>query len=387
MHTAFIHPLRDIQLTEVGKLANVSFAVKDLIDVKGFITGGGNPTWAKTHTICTTNAPCVQQLLDAGAVFKGKTITDELAYSLEGRNYFYGNPINPKWQNALSGGSSSGSASAVAQGLVDFALGTDTGGSVRTPAAFCGLWGIRPTHNAISLKGVMPFAPCFDTVGWMSRDSKIFEEVGDVLLPKDTNLIDLASLPFVGIQEAFEYRAQENIQQSEEIMHYCKVLGMHSTITLFNNDVPNWLACYQYLQNYAIKTSLGKWIETFHPQFGENMQANFHRVMMTTAEQLTHFEGFRDKISNFLNTLVTKQILMLPTTPVALLNKDVSHEKLMDFYQKSLAINAVAGLAGLPQITIPLVNTAQYPIAISLIGPKHSDRQLIELGKQLVTKI
>ncbi len=145
--------------TGEGPLSGLTFVVKDIIDVAGHRTGCGNPTWLATHPPATVHAVCVEQLLAAGGRAVGKTISDEIAFSLLGENHFYGTPLNPAAPDRIPGGSSSGSASAVACGLADFALGTDTGGSVRVPASNCGLWGLRPSHGFVSVAGVMPFAP------------------------------------------------------------------------------------------------------------------------------------------------------------------------------------------------------------------------------------
>ncbi len=134
-----------------GPLAGLAFAVKDLFDVAGYPTSGGQPFVLAMSGIKTTTAPTVQRLLDAGARFVGKTITDELAFSMNGQNAHFGSPVNGAAPDRISGGSSSGSASAVSNGLCDFALGSDTGGSVRAPANHCGLVGLRPTHGRISL--------------------------------------------------------------------------------------------------------------------------------------------------------------------------------------------------------------------------------------------
>src|SRR5207253_8128299 len=142
----------------------------------------GNPTWLATHPPAGVSAVCVEQLLAAGAQCEGKTITDEFAFSLLGENFHYGTPLNPAAPDRVPGGSSSGSASAVACGLADFALGTDTGGSVRVPASNCGIWGWRPSHGAISVAGVMPFAPTFDTVGIFAKSADVLERVATVLL-------------------------------------------------------------------------------------------------------------------------------------------------------------------------------------------------------------
>src|SRR5687768_11931627 len=168
--------------TGAGLLSGLRFAVKDLIDVAGHYTGCGNPTWLAMHPPAAVHAVCVEQLLAAGAQCAGKTVTDEVAFSLLGQNHFYGTPLNPAAPDRVPGGSSSGSASAVACGLVDFALGTDTGGSVRVPASNCGVWGWRPTHGVVSVAGVMPFSPSLDTLGVLAKDSDVLLRVAATLM-------------------------------------------------------------------------------------------------------------------------------------------------------------------------------------------------------------
>ena len=165
-----------------GPLAGLTFAAKDLFDVAGHPTGGGNPDWARQHPVPARHAWAVQRLLDAGATLIGKTVTDEVSLGILGENPFDGTPLNPRAPDLVPGGSSSGSASAVAQGLCDTALGTDSGGSVRVPASFCGLYGIRPTHGRLDVAGMMPQAPGSDTAGWFARDADTFARVAEVLL-------------------------------------------------------------------------------------------------------------------------------------------------------------------------------------------------------------
>lgn len=168
--------------TAPGPLDGLRFAMKDIIDLAGHRSSCGNPDWAKTHPPAAANAICVDQLLRAGAQCIGKALSDELAFSLDGENYFYGAPLNPRAPHHVTGGSSSGSASAVACGLADFALGTDTGGSVRVPAANCGIFGLRPSHGFISMAGVIPFAPGFDTVGLLAESADLLTRIGSILL-------------------------------------------------------------------------------------------------------------------------------------------------------------------------------------------------------------
>src|SRR5215211_4925214 len=165
-----------------GPLSGLTFAAKDLFDVAGRPTGGGNPDWARTHPIPEQHAWAVQTLLDAGAELIGKTITDEVSLGILGENPFEGTPVNPRAPGHVPGGSSAGSAAAVASGICDIALGTDTGGSVRVPASFCGIYGIRPTHGRLDLTGMMAQAPSSDTTGWFSSDAETFARVSSVML-------------------------------------------------------------------------------------------------------------------------------------------------------------------------------------------------------------
>ena len=241
--------------TAAGPLSGLTFAVKDLIDVAGVRTGGGNPDWLKAQAPAATSAPAVAALLDAGATLNGKTITDELAFGLEGTNAHYGMPVNPVCPDRIPGGSSSGSGVAVAARLVDFALGTDTGGSVRVPSSFVGVFGFRPTHGAVSLEGVIPFSPSYDTVGWFARDMATLSLVGDVLLPK-ADVVPIRKL--VLVRDAF---ALADPDVSAMLRSRCEALGVSDEITLFDGAADDWLECYRVVQCAGIWQALGPWIE------------------------------------------------------------------------------------------------------------------------------
>src|ERR1700749_2326100 len=165
-----------------GPLSGLTFAAKDLFDVAGVPTGGGNHDWPTGRPIPAKHSWAVQTLLDGGATLIGKTITDEVSLGILGENAFDGTPKNVRAPGRVPGGSSSGSAAAVAAGICDTALGTDTGGSVRVPASFCGLYGIRPTHGRLPVAGMLPQAPSSDTTGWFARDAATFAKVASVML-------------------------------------------------------------------------------------------------------------------------------------------------------------------------------------------------------------
>ncbi|KAI7257790.1 hypothetical protein KC345_g10699, partial [Hortaea werneckii] len=181
-HGAFRVPELTVPGCGHGTLDGLSFTVKDVFAVAGHRSSAGNPDWLRSHEPPAAHAPAVLKLLQAGAALHGAAHTDELMYSLGGENYHYGTPVNPRGEDRIPGGSSSGSAVAVASGSVDFALGTDTGGSVRVPSAYCGVYGFRPTHGAVDMEGVIPLAPGFDTVGWMAGSAELLLKVGEVLL-------------------------------------------------------------------------------------------------------------------------------------------------------------------------------------------------------------
>lgn len=166
---AFVpYPHAEVQCADTGPLCGFRLAVKDLFDVAGYPTAAGNPVLLAASGIKTQTAPLVQTLLDAGAQFVGKANTDELAYSLIGDNIHFGMPINPNYPDRIPGGSSSGSAIAVAAQLADIGLGTDTSGSVRLPAAVNGLVGWRPTHGSLNTDRLRPLAPSLDVPGFIT---------------------------------------------------------------------------------------------------------------------------------------------------------------------------------------------------------------------------
>ena len=192
-----------------GPLKDLTFAVKDIFDVAGYPTGGGSPVMRAESPIHKTSAPIVQAMLDAGAKFVGKTQTDELTFSMNGQNKHYPEPINVRAEGRITGGSSSGSAAAVAAHLCDFAIGSDTGGSVRTPASYCGLFGIRPTHGRVNNHRAMPLAPSFDTAGYFADKAEVFGHVAASFLGEDRQvLLAVAALKGGGCVRAASLRGR-----------------------------------------------------------------------------------------------------------------------------------------------------------------------------------
>ncbi|MGH6647220.1 amidase [Aquabacterium sp.] len=371
-----------------GLLSGLRFAVKDLIDVAGVVTTGGNPDWAATHGPAPRDAPVVSALLNAGAELVGKTVTDELAFSLEGENAFHGTPRNPHAADRLPGGSSSGSAVAVAAGLVDFALGTDTGGSVRVPASFCGVFGFRPTHGRVSLEGVLPFAPSYDTVGWFARNGAMLQKVGQVLLGSGIANAEQARWHLHLVQDAFD---MADAGCSAALMPLAKALGAQDTVQVFKGAARDWLTAYQVLQGDEIRQNLGAWIAQHRPTFGPSIHPRFDSIAHLDPQDVKRWQAWRHQQTQSLCSALAAagdadgvlHALVLPTTPGVALRKDTPPEDIGRFYGTALALNALAGHTGLPQVTLPMGQHGGLPLGLSIIGPPHSDEALLALAANL----
>lgn len=364
-----------------GVLSGLRLAVKDLIDVAGVVTGGGNPDWAASHGPAPHDAPVVEALRTAGAELVGKTVTDELAFSLEGENAHHGTPRNPRAPQRLPGGSSSGSAVAVAAGLADIALGTDTGGSVRVPASFCGVFGFRPTHGVVSLRGVLPFAPSFDTVGWFARDPALLQRVGDVLLPRCAPTLWRR---LVCARDAF---ALADGDAAERLRPVARSLGADTGVDVFDDGPAAWLAAYATLQGAEIRTELGPWVAARRPRFGPSIAPRFQGLAAISDDDIARWQPWRARQALRLCALLTDGVvLVLPTTPGPALPKAATETERTDFYTRALAINALAGHAGLPQLTLPLATLDGRgdgaPLGLSLIGAPGSDAALLAFAAE-----
>jgi amidase len=370
-------PCEPIEGAPSGVLLGLTFAVKDLIDTRGTVTGAGNPDWRRTHTPASATAPVVQTLLDAGARFVARTITDELAFSLEGENHFEGTPINPRCPDRLPGGSSSGSAVAVAARLVDFALGTDTGGSVRVPAAFCGIFGMRPTHGAIPLTGVVPFAVSLDTVGWFARDASMLRRVGEVLLLGDCQRVQT----LIVANDAFDLADRE----VADALHACIQRLPYATAGMNASPVPmpEIARSYQDVQAADILAAHGDWLRSTRPTFGPRIAARFAGVLDHAAGDFHAAAFLRDRLREHLLGLFSAMpgsVLIVPSAPCVAFVRDPPQEALNSFYQRALAIGGLASLAGLPQVSIPVFASDHLPVGLGIIGPPGADRTLLKLA-------
>ncbi|HZB84751.1 MAG TPA: amidase [Rubrobacteraceae bacterium] len=383
-----------------GPLDGLNFAVKDLIDIASHKTGCGNPSWRDTHPVATANAVCVEQLLSAGARCVGKTVCDELAFSLIGENYFYGTPLNPKAPDRVPGGSSSGSASAVACGLADFALGTDTGGSVRVPASNCGVWGLRPSHGFISVAGVNPFAPTFDTVGILARSADVLARAAAVLFAhEDIPRQEPTTIHL--LKEAFSV-ADPNVRQvlNASVQRLRNLFGERLRETSLGEidsrseetHLWAWYDTFCVLQWAEIESCLGAWVAATKPAFGPETAQNFELVKNLDRRRLREAVRRREKYFQRLKLFLgPHDLICMPTTPALAPLKGTVVARGQpgagsDYYPRMLSLTSVAGIGRLPQVSLPLAESGGVPVGLSLLAAHGRDAFILGVAQKVASE-
>ncbi len=371
-----------------GPLKGLTFAVKDVFHIAGQKTGFGHPDWLRTHPPARVTAVAVQRLLDAGADMVGKTHTDELAYSLTGENTHYGTPVNPAAPDRIPGGSSNGSVSAVAGGLVDFAIGTDCGGSVRLPASYCGILGMRPTHGRVPVDGVIPFGPSFDAVGWFARDAGVLRRVGNVLLAVAGDTAAPRRLLYAA--DAFclvDARVREALSPAME--KAARAVGAMEEVTVSPEGLPAWFETFRQLQAAEVWGNHGAWIREVKPHFGRGVRERMEWASKVTLEDVAagkkRLNGIRERIHGLLQE---GDVLCLPTSPrVAPLRDTPTDDIEIRFRNQAMCLLCIAGLGGLPQVSLPLATLDGLPLGLSLVGPPGADEHLLTLAQNLLPEV
>ncbi len=383
---AFVdYPPIPVAGTATGPLAGLTLAVKDLYDVAGYPTGGGHPMLREATGPRQRNAPAVEMLLAAGARFIGKTQTDEFAYSMNGENAHYGTPLNPRAAGRIPGGSSSGSAAAVAAGLADIALGSDTGGSIRMPASYCGLIGLRTTHGRISLDGVQPLASSFDTVGWFARDLATYIATARVLLGEEEKPRPVQGLLIAEDMTGFVLGPAEMSEAErcfDAISAHVPVAGR---VRVADGAFDAWRQVFRTIQAYEAWQAHGSFIETHRPTLGEGIRERFEwaRTVSLAAYEAALRE--RQAIARHVRSLVPPDTaLVLPTVPSVAPILGRRGEELEAYRVRAISMTCPAGLAGLPQLTLPIGSVDGLPFGISLLGWPNADLSLLETAKTLL---
>ncbi|MCO6386570.1 amidase [Aliihoeflea sp. 40Bstr573] len=378
------YPPIDVPHAATGPLAGLTLGVKDIYDVAGHPTGGGNPEFPGALKMATATAPSVQKLLDAGARYVGKTQTEELTFSLMGQNVHFPHPVNPKARDRVTGGSSSGSAAAVAGGLCDIATASDTGGSVRGPASFCGLIGLRATHGRLSLEKAMPLAPSLDVFGWYAKDATTYEKVADVMLGEASVTLPamrplrLASFDalVLGPDEAAEYARMVAVVES--------VLGAAKEAPALSFSVDELYSMFRRIQAYEAWAVHGDFVSKTR-NMDPAVRARFEFGKTLGCEVATQETKKRSEFRAELEALLGENgLLILPTMPGAAPKSASTGDQLLDYRERALRLLCLSGLSGLPQITIPLGTVHGAPFGISLIGPRNFDRALVALATRIM---
>ncbi len=367
-----------------GALEGLTFAAKDIFDIAGEVTGCGNPDWARTHAAAVSHAPAVAALLDAGADFRGKTITDELAYSLNGQNHHYGTPCNVNAPGRIPGGSSCGSAAAVAGGVVDTALGSDTGGSVRIPASYCGLYGLRPSHDRLTLTGVMPLAGSFDTIGWFAREAAILRRVGEALFaesaadaPEPKGML-LAEDAFALVEAPVRAVLAPVVEALEARLGKSRAVAVAGQ----SGGLENLMLRFRTIQGREVWQTHGDWIREVRPTFGPGVAERFEWARTIDANDARLAEAMRDDFTTRMNALLADgQVLCLPTAPGIAPEITASAEAVLEHRGRVICLTAIAGMARLPQVTLPLASYRGCPVGLSLIGSRGTDMSLLALAE------
>ncbi|CAL9087628.1 outer envelope protein 64, mitochondrial-like [Musa acuminata AAA Group] len=385
-------------------LADLKFAVSDNFEIKGYVAGYGNPDWKRTHEPASQTAVVVSALLERGATCVGRTVMDEFAFGVTGDNLHYGTPINPELPSLVPGGSSSGSAVAVAAELVDFALGTDTIGGMRIPASFCGIFGFKPSHGTISNIGVLTNSQSLDTIGWFARDPSILHCVGHILLqasamgPKRTRRFILADDCFQILRVPKHKTVQvlgkavENLSGYQPLKHMnisqyiaTNVLSLKefvkpSTKMQHGNSTLRAISSAMVLlQRYEFKTNHEDWFNTTKPRIGIDISSQVLAAVNSTQDNIKSLYKMRLELRSALNKLLKDDgILVIPTVTEFPFKRDSRKKITPDIEDHLHALLSIAGMSGCCQITVPLGKHESYPISISYIAAHGADKFLLD---------
>lgn len=368
---------------ESGPLAGLRVAVKDAYDIEGERTGIGSPEWLANRPPAMVTAEVVRRVLDAGATVVGKTICDEFLYSITGANAHYGTPLNPHARDRLPGGSSSGSASAAAGGACDFALGTDTGGSIRIPAAFCGLYGLRPTRGRVDMAGIQAMAPSFDSAGWLAPEAELVRAVGRVLLDDRpvTAAVDrvLLATDLLAVADSPSRDAVE-----DSLARAGHELPVPQLVQLAPEGLAEWSECFRVIQAFETWQTFGAWITAHDPRLGPGIDERMAYASTVDADAVDAARRRRVAVTERLGDVLTPgTVVILPTAPCAAPRLSASAEQLREFRSRSLLLTCPSGLGGLPQVSLPIGREGSPPLAMSILGWAGGDEALLDLSCRL----
>jgi amidase len=378
------YPVVKVPTGRSGSLKGLTFAVKDLFDVAGYPTSAGSPHLLALSGIKKKHAPVVQQLLDAGATFCGKTISDELAFSMNGKSAHFGTPVNGRAKDRIPGGSSSGSAAVVSHGLCDVALGTDTGGSIRGPANHCGLYGLRPTHGRVNLKGAHDLAPSFDTCGWFTRDAHTYGRIADVLLGKDRRPLPVQPRLLMAEDCFALLEAPVRKALAGAIAKLEKQFGKAQPVVVAPGGFDTLYWAFRRIQGAEAWQTDGAMISRYQPPLGPGVAERFAYSKGVSQKELHASQVIREQFTHEISALLGRDgVLILPTMADIAPRLSESETDLESYRNRSLNLLCLSGLSRLPQLSMPLAERLGAPLGLSILGPSGTDRSLVRMAEEL----
>jgi len=368
---------------QTGPLGGLTAVVKDMYDIAGSRTGGGSPDWLAAQKPASQHANAVEKILAAGATITGKTICDEFFYSVSGVNAHYGTPPNIRAPGRIPGGSSSGSAAATGANACDFALGSDTGGSVRIPASFNGVYGLRPTHGRVDLTGAMAMAPSFDVAGWFANSPGVLRRIGTVLL--QGSAVNERATRLVVATDAFAQADAEVTALCLEFLDRgAKLLPVRVKANVAPEGFDTWREAFRVVQAKEVWETFGAFITQAKPKLGPGIKERMDFAASVTDEQANRSrETVAAARTQIRATLPPGTIMALPTAPSIAPPLTATGEVLELFRVRTMRLTCIAGLGGLPQINIPVGTVSGCPAGISLIGWPGGDEVLLDLACRL----
>lgn len=366
-----------------GPLAGTSTVVKDLFAIEGHRIGAGNPDWLAAARVESAHAWAVKRWTDVGASVIGISHSDELAFSLSGTNVHYGTPVNPAAPEHVPGGSSSGSAAAVAAGLVDYSLATDTAGSTRVPASYCGTFGVRTTHGRIPMTGVVPLAPFFDTVGVLAATGEALQRAATVLLKPGADP-QVAAAPPTEIVLATDILALADSDTAAAVMAAARgladVAGIPVTeATLAGADtLADWQRRFSARQMTDIWATHGTWVTSRHPHLGPGVTSRMRQAAAADPEQARLADVGRAMVREKIeSTIPPGGVLAFATAAGPAPRIDLPGTAKAELRSRTIAMTCVAGLGGLPAVSLPLTTVAGLPVGVCLVGHPGDDETLL----------
>jgi Asp-tRNA(Asn)/Glu-tRNA(Gln) amidotransferase A subunit family amidase len=363
--------------TGSGELDGLEIAVKDLFAIEGQRIGAGVPAHLAEAAIETETAPAVADLLEAGASVRGLAQTDEFAYSIAGRNSGYGTPPNPAVPGAIPGGSSSGPATAVSLGQASVGLATDTAGSIRVPASYQGLWGLRTTHGAVPVAGLLPLAPSFDTVGWLTRDVLTLQRVARVGLARaEQRVAGRGVVTAPGLLTAADPAVQEVFARRVEALVADGALEEPESVVL--PPVAEMFADFRTVQAAEAWAADGEWVSAHPGALAPDVQGRFDAASRLDAATVA---AARERLAVYraaLDAALGDRVLLLPSASSPAPPLDASAERIDAVRTATLSMTCVAGIGGYPALSAPLISVDGAPVGLCLVGPRGADLTLLE---------